>query len=177
MAGNNQNEPAPWEQRKPPQPAYTPPPAQPQQPAYPAQYPQTGAPYPQQYQPYAGPGYGQNPMYGQQGYPPGYGQQAYTQPFGGQQVGYYKQHRAVVVLVLAICGWFLCAICSPVAFFMAKNDLAEIKQGAMDPSGEQLTKVGYWVSMIHMIFFAFLIVFYIFIFVVFAATNGGRSHP
>ena len=42
---------------------------------------------------------------------------------------------------------------------MAKNDLAEMKLGAMDPSGEQLTKVGYWLSMIHMIFFAFLIVF------------------
>lgn len=174
MAGGNQNEPAPWEQRPgngqpqqpfPPQPAQNP-------------YQQPGGAYPPQYQqPYGGPGYGQNPMYGQQAYPPGYGQQAYTQPFGGQQAAYFKQHRAPMVLVLAICGWFLCAICSPIAFFMAKNDLAEMKAGAMDPSGEQLTKVGYWVSMIHMIFFAFLIVFYIFIFVVFAATNGGRAHP
>lgn len=88
-------------------------------------------------------------MYGQQGYAPGYSPQVYTQPFGGQQPGYFKQHRAAVCLTLAIVTWFFgCPITGFVAFFMAKKDLEEMNAGQMDPSGKGLTQVAYWVGII-----------------------------
>ncbi|CAG0954722.1 hypothetical protein PLCT2_00402 [Planctomycetaceae bacterium] len=176
MAGN-EHEPAPWENRKQPTRAFNPqqPPAQPTQPVSQSPYP------PQQgyQQPYAGPGYGQNPMYGQQGYAqpgygqPGYGQpynpHAYSAPFGGQPVGWSKPHRGAIVLVLAILTWFFgCPILGFIAFFMAKNDLEEMNQGVMDPSGKGLTQVGYWIGIVvgslFTVIWLFYIVFFAFIF-------------
>lgn len=172
MAGGNQNEPAPWEQRKPPQPAYTPPPPQPPQAGYPPAYQQPGAAYPQTIQPYSGPGYGQNPMYGQQAYPPVYGQQAYTQPFGGQQVGYCKPHRATACLVLAIITWFLgCPVTGFIAFFMAKKDLEEMNAGQMDPSGKSLTQVAYWIGIVVASLQTFIYFVYFLLIIVMIATH------
>ena len=164
MAGGNEHQPAPWENRKNPTRSFDPqqPPAHPQSP-----YPQQGA-----QQPYAGPGYGQNPMYGQQGYAqpgygqPGYGQpynpHAYSAPFGGQPVGWSKPHRGAIVLVLAILTWFFgCPITGFVAFFMAKNDLEEMNQGVMDPSGKGLTQVGYWIGLVVGSLFTLIWLFYI----------------
>ncbi len=169
MSGQNPNNQAPWEQGKP------------QQGGPYGQQPAAQNPYPQQpANQYNQPGYGQNPMYGQPqaGYPPqpGYGGQ-YTQPFGNAMPGFpaqqwIKPHRGTTILILAICGWVVCAICSPVAFFMARADLEEIRTGIMDPSGDQMTKVAYWVSLVHMCFFAFIIVFYIGFFVLMASTGG-----
>lgn len=181
MAGN-EHEPAPWENRRQPTRAFNPqqPPAQPAQPASQNPYP------PQQgyQQPYQGPGYGQNPMYGQQPYPSAYGQPAYgqpynqaayTAPFGGQPMGWTKPHRGTLLIILTVCSFAVCAICGVVGFFMAKNDLAEIKAGVMDPSGEQMTKVAYWVCLVHVCLVAFFLLFYaIMMVVVFAAAPGHR---
>jgi hypothetical protein len=182
MAGN-QNEPAPWEAQRPPAPSYPGQPQPPQQPGYQNPYQQAGGAYPQQQQPYGGPGYGQNPMYGQQ---PAYNPQAFTQPFGGQQpfagpqLGYYKPHRGTTLIILTVCSFAVCAICGVVGFFMAKNDLAEIKAGTMDPAGEQMTKVAYWVCLCHFCFVAFVIVAYMILMAVVFSTapsHSGRPYP
>lgn len=175
MSGSGSSDRPPWEQtRRVPAPQSASRPwGQPAQPTYhaPAGPYQVASP---QYQAPL-PGYGDAQPYpmgypGQaQGFPPGYGTQ-YTQPFGGA-TGWTKPHRAVALLVLAGCSFALCFVCGIIAFFLARTDLQEMRQGIMDPSGEQLTKVAYWVSLVHMCLLGFLFVFYFVLFVVFAATS------
>jgi hypothetical protein len=126
----------------------------------------------------------QNPPHPQQGgYPPqGHPQQPYpnTQPYGapGQYPppyrAYAKPHRGGMLLAFGICSFAVCVIFGIIAFFMAKTDLAEMKAGVMDPSGEGLTKAGYYLGMASMIFTALIIVLYIGIFAVMAASGGFR---
>lgn len=53
-----------------------------------------------------------------------------------------KPHRGTMILVLGILGIVLCFIPGIIAFFMGGKDLEEMRNGTMDPSGEQLTKIG-----------------------------------
>ena len=124
--------------------------------------------------------YRPNPQYAQQpaGYPPqqGYPTQYPPQnPYGMPgQAGYLKPHRGGMLLAFGICAFAVCMIFGIVAFFMAKNDLAEMRAGTMDRSGEGLTKAGYYCGMISMILTAVLVVIYALIFGVMAATGGFR---
>ena len=65
--------------------------------------------------------------------------------------GYAKPHRGVAILVLGILGLVVCLICGIIAWVMGKNDLREMEQGTMDPSGMGLTKAGKICGMIAVI--------------------------
>ena len=51
-------------------------------------------------------------------------------------------HRGTLILVLGILGIVCCFICGIIAWVMGNNDLKQMAAGAMDPSGEGLTKAG-----------------------------------
>lgn len=53
-----------------------------------------------------------------------------------------KPHRGTMILVLGILGIVLCFIPGIIAFIMGGKDLEEMRNGTMDPSGEQITKIG-----------------------------------
>jgi hypothetical protein len=53
-----------------------------------------------------------------------------------------RAHRGVAILVLGILSIVLCGFMGPVAWCLAKSDLAAIRQGRMDPEGEGLTQLG-----------------------------------
>lgn len=59
-----------------------------------------------------------------------------------------KPHRAVLVLVFGILGLVFCPFLGVSAWVMGNNDLREIAQGRMDPSGKDLTKAGRILGMI-----------------------------
>lgn len=142
------------------------------------------------YQPGGNPQYRPNPQQGQYGAQPqggyaqpgGYPQQHPQQPYGvqgqypqqGAYRSYAKPHRGGMLLAFGICAWAVCAIFGIIAFFMAKTDLAEMRAGIMDPAGEGMTKAGYYLGMINMIFVAVILVFYVVLFVIVGASGGFR---
>ena len=63
-----------------------------------------------------------------------------TQTFAGQ--GSMRPHRGGIILALGILGIVICQICGIIAWVMANSDLAEMRAGRMDPSGDGLTKAG-----------------------------------
>jgi hypothetical protein len=63
-----------------------------------------------------------------------------------------KRHRGGAVLALGICGFAVCPILGLIGFFMGKTDLAEMRAGIMDPSGQGLTQAGYWLGLISGVF-------------------------
>ncbi len=62
-----------------------------------------------------------------------------------------QPHRGTVVLVLGILGLAMCFILGIVAWVMGNNDLREIDNGQMDPSGRGLTQAGRICGMISVI--------------------------
>lgn len=113
-------------------------------------------------------------------YPMGYPGQVHGYPRGygapdllslGGATGWIKPHRAVVLVVLAVCSFAICFVCGIIAFFMARTDLEEMRQGIMDPSGELMTKVAYRISLVHVSLMGFLLIFYSALFAVFAVTS------
>ena len=51
-------------------------------------------------------------------------------------------HRGGIILALGILGILCCFICGIVAWVMGSNDLREMANGRMDPSGQGLTQAG-----------------------------------
>jgi hypothetical protein len=51
-------------------------------------------------------------------------------------------HRGVLILILGILGLITCPILPPFAWVMGNNDLAAMRAGRMDPSGQGLTEAG-----------------------------------
>ena len=64
---------------------------------------------------------------------------------------YLKPHRGTAVLVLGILGIVVCLICGIIAWVMGNNDLREMAEGRMDPSGYGMTKAGKICGMIGVI--------------------------
>ncbi len=56
--------------------------------------------------------------------------------------GYVKPHRGGLVLTLGILGLVCCMPLGIAAWVMGSSDLAEIRRGQMDPSGQSTTQVG-----------------------------------
>ena len=78
-------------------------------------------------------------------------------------------HRATIILVLSvvgIVGGMSCGlpfIVGPICWFMAQHDLAEIRAGRMDPSGEGMTRAGLILSIINTIFLVLGLAFVFFL--------------
>jgi type IV secretory pathway TrbD component len=53
-----------------------------------------------------------------------------------------KEHRAVQILVFGILSFVVCPFFGVAAWVMGNNDLREMAQGRMDPSGRDMTKAG-----------------------------------
>ena len=53
-----------------------------------------------------------------------------------------KPHRAVVILVFGILSFAVCPFFGVVAWVMGNNDLREMDNGWMDPSGRDMTQAG-----------------------------------
>jgi len=62
-----------------------------------------------------------------------------------------KPHRGAVVLVLGILGIVVCFICGIIAWVMGNNDLREMDEGLMDPTGRGITQAGKICGMISVI--------------------------
>lgn len=69
-----------------------------------------------------------------------------------------KPHRGVTAPVLGILGIMLCGIFGVVAWVMATNDLREMNQGRMDPSGRDMTNAGRICGMISAVLLAFRVI-------------------
>ncbi|MCU0728153.1 MAG: GYF domain-containing protein [Planctomycetes bacterium] len=56
--------------------------------------------------------------------------------------GFVEPHRGGAVLVLGILGILVCVICGIVAWVMGNTDLAKMREGRMDRTGEGMTQAG-----------------------------------
>jgi hypothetical protein len=64
-----------------------------------------------------------------------------------------KPHRGLAVLLLGVFGLKTCGMLGIVAFFMGRNDLAEMDAGRMDPSGRGMTQAGYIIGIVSVVLF------------------------
>ncbi|MFN4259493.1 MAG: DUF4190 domain-containing protein [Gemmataceae bacterium] len=88
-----------------------------------------------------------------------------------------QPHRGTMILVFGILSLFICGpIFGPMAWIMGNGDLEKMRQGIMDPSGEQLTNVGKILGMIGTILAVILIVGYCLLFVVIGSA-GFMTQP
>lgn len=86
--------------------------------------------------------------------------------------GNVKPHRATMLLVFSILGWVFCVVFGIVAFFMARNDLEEMRAGTMDPSGEATTNAAKIISLVQLCLAAVAIIFSCVLFGISLLTNG-----
>jgi hypothetical protein len=70
-----------------------------------------------------------------------------------------KPHRGLMILLLGIFGLKTCGVLGIIAFFLARNDLAEMDAGRMDPSGRGMTQVGYALGIVSGVIACLLIAF------------------
>lgn len=81
----------------------------------------------------------------------------------GTQSGNLPPHRGVLILVFGILSFFVCVIFGVVAWVMANQDLAAMKAGQMDPTGESMTTVGKILGIISVCLNLISLVFFILI--------------
>jgi hypothetical protein len=75
-------------------------------------------------------------------------------PMGGAPGRFLNPHRGGLILVLGLVGIIMgCPVFSLMAWVMGSGDLAEMRAGRMDPSGEGLTQAGKILGMIPSILF------------------------
>lgn len=63
--------------------------------------------------------------------------------------------------ILALLGWFLCAILSIIAFSMAMSELSTARSRREEPPG--MTVAAAWISGVHLVFLALVILFVVFV--------------
>ena len=78
----------------------------------------------------------------------------------GRRRRFQTEHRGAMVLTLGILSIVICGFLGPVAWVMGNNDLAAMRSGRMDPSGESLTQAGRILGIIATAIIAFVCVFY-----------------
>jgi hypothetical protein len=72
-------------------------------------------------------------------------------------------HRGGLILALGILSWALgCPVFGIMAWVFGSNDLHDMRRGAMDPSGLNLTQAGQVIGMIHAILTLIVLVFGVF---------------
>ena len=84
-------------------------------------------------------------------------------------------HRGGLILGLGLAGFIIgCPLLSIMAWVMGNGDLAQIRSGYMDPSGQSLTQVGRILGIIATVIWivSLLVVFAVFIFMALAAAGG-----
>lgn len=108
-------------------------------------------------QPPGGGGFGPPPGGGGFGPPPGGG--GFGPPPGQGSSG--AGSLAVVSLVLAILGWFMCPLFSIGALVTAKMELGKISRGESSTQGEGLSKVAFWVAAANLGFYVLFACVYV----------------
>lgn len=88
-----------------------------------------------------------------------------------------KPHRATTVLVLGILGLVVCQPLGIVAWVMGNNDLREMGNGLMDPTGKDSTNAGRICGIIGTVLFILTLVIMVvmFVFMGFAAVAAAKQ--
>ena len=73
-------------------------------------------------------------------------------------------HRGVVILIMGILAWMVCPLFGIVSWVMGNTDLAEMRAGRMDRSGEGMTQIGKILGMISLILNVFVILIVVVLF-------------
>src|SRR5262245_43765223 len=84
---------------------------------------------------------------------------------------YVNPHRGGLILVLGLLGFMTCPIFSLMAWVMGSHDLAEMRAGRMDRSGEGLTQAGQVLGMILSLLCIMACVLVLFVFLLFAVAG------
>jgi hypothetical protein len=99
------------------------------------------------------------------------------------QQAFMKPHRGGMILAFGLIGVLVCFPFSIVAWVMGANDLREMRQGLMDPSGKSLTEAGKIIGMVWVLIACIGFLVWIVFFVVLAgvglagAASGSRGGP
>jgi hypothetical protein len=78
------------------------------------------------------------------------------------------------MLALGLIGWFVCPV-AIAAVVMAGGDLKLMKRHAMDPSGQGMTKAGYWLGMATLLCWIGFVLIFAILFMAGAAFSGLRG--
>jgi len=77
--------------------------------------------------------------------------------------GYMAPHRGGVILAFGLISLTACALFGPIAWVLGNQDLAEMRAGRMDPSGEGLTRAGQICGIVGTIFLALSALWFFFV--------------
>lgn len=78
----------------------------------------------------------------------------------GSQFQYLQPHRGPLVLTLGILGLTFCQLLAVPAWIMGRADLAAMREGRMDPSGEGVTQAGHICGIIGTVIMLGIFLFY-----------------
>ena len=67
---------------------------------------------------------------------------------GDRNIQSLAPHRGGLILVMGILSFAVCGVFGIVAWIMGNKDLAEMRAGRMDPSGEGMTQIGRIIGMV-----------------------------
>jgi hypothetical protein len=81
----------------------------------------------------------------------------------GRSRGRVEAHRGGAILALGIIGLVLCQICGIIAWVMANTDLAKMKAGRMDRTGESMTQAGKILGIISAVLLVLTLIWIVFI--------------
>lgn len=85
-----------------------------------------------------------------------------------------------IAIILAAVSWIVCGpVASLPAVIMARNDLRGIREGRLNPSGQQQSQLAFWIGAINLALYGLLILFFVLIMGVgfFAAMSVPKHHP
>ena len=95
---------------------------------------------------------------------------------GRRSGGRVEPHRGGAILALGILGLVVCVICGIVAWAMANTDLAKMRAGRMDRSGESLTNTGKILGIISVVLTVIGIGMFVMLMVVGAASSASSGY-
>jgi hypothetical protein len=94
---------------------------------------------------------------------------------GSRGRGRVEAHRGGAILALGIIGVVLCQICGIIAWVMGNKDLAKMKAGRMDRSGEGMTQAGKILGIISVALMVIGIAWVVFVGAMFGAAGVSSS--
>ena len=109
--------------------------------------------------------------------PPAFGLGPTSGSIGGESTAYVEPHRGGMLLAFGILGIAVCAVFSPVAWWMSRTDMKAIREGRMDRRGEGLTQAGLILGIIGTVLFVigllFMLAYFAFIIFLISQAPGG----